>query len=278
MAGVDILIPTCGRPGGLAVTLAGLLGQRFEDFRVVVSDQSQDDDPFSAGEVLTALRALRARGHEVDCHRHLPRRGIAEHRSFLLDSARSELALFLDDDMLLEPEVVGRLVATMDEQRCGFVGAGMIGLSYADDVRPSEQRFEPWDGPVQPEVVEHGTPAWERSLLHNAANLLHVAERLGLGPEDRVAYKVAWVAGCVLFDVAKLREVGGFDFWPELPSVHVGEDVLVQLRLLAAHGGCGVLPSGAYHQELPTTFPDRRVDAPHYFTSSLSSPLDGPLS
>jgi hypothetical protein len=44
--------------------------------------------------------------------------------------------------------------------------------------------------------------------------------------------------------------------------VHAGEDVLAQLRVMASHGGCGIMPSGAYHQELPTTVPDRRVDAP----------------
>jgi hypothetical protein len=31
---------------------------------------------------------------------------------------------------------------------------------------------------------------------------------------------------------------------------------------MARHGGCGLIPSGAYHQELPTTVRDRRVDAP----------------
>jgi hypothetical protein len=27
-------------------------------------------------------------------------------------------------------------------------------------------------------------------------------------------------------------------------------------------GGCGLIPSGVYHQELPTTIVDRSVDAP----------------
>ena len=76
-------------------------------------------------------------------------------------------------------------------------------------------------------------------------------------------YKVAWIGGCVLYDVAKLRAAGGFEFWRELPSSHCGEDVLAQLRVMATHGGCGVLPTGAYHQQLPTTVPDRTTDAPY---------------
>jgi hypothetical protein len=31
---------------------------------------------------------------------------------------------------------------------------------------------------------------------------------------------------------------------------------------MARFGGCGLIPSGAYHQELPTTLPKRDVDAP----------------
>jgi hypothetical protein len=62
--------------------------------------------------------------------------------------------------------------------------------------------------------------------------------------------------------VAKLRDVGGFSFWRELPEQHCGEDVLAQLRVLERYGGCGVLPSGAYHQQLPTTVEDRSCDAP----------------
>ncbi|MBW4464558.1 MAG: hypothetical protein KME07_03835 [Pegethrix bostrychoides GSE-TBD4-15B] len=73
---------------------------------------------------------------------------------------------------------------------------------------------------------------------------------------------MAWVAGCVLYNTAKLRDVGGFEFWRELPTHHCGEDVLAQLRVMAKYGGCGILPAGVYHQELPTTLPDRSQDAP----------------
>ena len=259
---VDVLIPTFRRQPALAATLATLVAQTHPDFRIVVSDQGDGPDAGPSEEVAAALRLLAAHGHEVEYHHHLPRRGIAEQRAFLLSRAEAPYGLFLDDDVLLEPFVLDALVRTIEEQGCGFVGSALVGLSFLDDVRPHEQRYEPWDGPVRPEVVEPGTPAWERFRLHNAANVWHVQRQLGLGPGDRVPYKVAWVGGCVLYDLAKLREVGGYDFWQDLPPDHVGEDVLAQLRVMAAHGGCGVLPSGAYHQELATTLHRRDVDAP----------------
>jgi hypothetical protein len=91
---------------------------------------------------------------------------------------------------------------------------------------------------------------------------LHVQKRLGVTPESYVAYKVAWVGGCVLYDTERLRRAGGFDFRRHLPPEHCGEDVLAQLWVMEMFGGCGILPSGVYHQELKTTISERGVDAP----------------
>jgi GT2 family glycosyltransferase len=264
---LDVLVPTCDRPAALAVTLTSLAAQTLTDFRVVVSDQSERADlpggAIAAPEVLTPLRLLQAHGRPVETHRHLPRRGLAEQRQFLLDQATAPYALFLDDDVLCEPDLLERLLAVMLDQQCGFVGMPLVGLSHLDDVRPHQQAVEPWDGPVEPETITPGDPRWARHHLHSAANAWHVQRQLELKPSSPLLYKVAWIGGCVLYDVAKLRGVGGFDFWRDLPPAHCGEDVLAQLRVMAAHGGCGVLPTGAYHQQLPTTVPDREHDAPY---------------
>jgi GT2 family glycosyltransferase len=172
--------------------------------------------------------------------------------------------LFLDDDVIVEPDLVARLLQALREERCGFVGSAVIGLSHAHDVRPHQQAIELWEGRVQPECILPGGPEWQRHHLHSAANLWHVQRRLGLTAATQRKYKVAWVGACVLYDREKLVDCGGFDFWRELPDAHCGEDVLAQLRVMERHGGCGLIPSGAYHQELPTTVTDRRVDAPHH--------------
>lgn len=259
---LDVLIPTYARPAALAVTLTSLAMQELPDFRVVISDQDDGRDAACSPEVQAVLRVLRLHGDAVELHKHLPRRGMAEQRQFLLDHARAPYALFLDDDLILEPHVLRRMLAAIEDERCGFVGCPVIGLSYADDVREDEQDVEFWDRRVEPEAVRPGSPAWQRYRLHNAANPLHVQRHLGLTPERQRLYRVAWVGGCVLYDVAKLRAAGGFDFWPRLPAEHAGEDVLAQLRVMERYGGCGLLPSGVYHQELPTTIVDRSVDAP----------------
>lgn len=106
-----------------------------------------------------------------------------------------------------------------------------------------------------------GRLAWRRWTLHSAANLLYIERRLGLRPGEWRPYKIAWLGACVLYDRAKLLDCGGFDFWRRLPATHVGEDVVAQLAVMRRYGGCGIVPSGAFHLELPTTVPDRRVEA-----------------
>ncbi len=260
---IDVLVPAYRRPGALAVLLAGLAAQTRQDLRVVISDQSPPDAPvLAAGEVRAALGVLALHGVEVETHHRPERRGMAEQRQFLLDRAQAPSALFLDDDLVLEPDLVERLARTLEEEGCGFVGCGLVGPSFAGDERPAELApFAAWDGPVTPERIEPLGPGWERWTLHNAANPLHLARRHGARPGDRLRYRVAWCGGCVMYDVEALRAAGGFGFWRELPPEHAGEDVVAQLRVMALRGGCGILPSGAYHQELPTTIVDRRVDA-----------------
>jgi len=262
MHATDILIPTYNRPDALAVTLTSLCAQTCRDFRVIISDQTEERDMADLSAIQAVLRVLELHGNAPQLLKHLPRQGIAEQRQFLLEQAIAPTVLFLDDDVMLEPWVLALLQNILRQQGCGFVGNPVVGLSYIDEVRPEEhQPLELWDGQVQPETVEPQTPEWERWRLHNAANPYHLQQKHGFTPDRPGLYHVAWIGGCTLFDRTKLLDVGGFAFWEDLPPESCGEDVLVQRRVMRKFGGCGVLPSGAYHQELPTTLSDRTHNA-----------------
>jgi GT2 family glycosyltransferase len=262
MSAVDVLIPSFNRPSALAVTLTSLCCQAFTDFRVIVSDQTEGYDLAELGEIKAPVRVLQMHGHEVCILKHLPRRGMAEQRQFLLDQVIAPYALFLDDDLILEPWVIGNMLNAIREEGVGFVGSAVIGLSFINDVRLHEQAIDFWDGPVEPETIVPNGYGWDRWKLHNAANIYHIQRRLGITPDAPRIYKVAWVGACAMYDTAMLRSVGGYAFWRDLPAEHAGEDVLAQMRVMAKYGGCGILPSGVYHMELPTTVVDRKVDAP----------------
>jgi len=259
---VDVLVPTCNRPAELAVTLAGLAAQQEPAFAVVVSDQSAGQPAWEHPAAAAMVRVLEAQGRPVTLLRHLPRRGLAEHRQFLLDQSTADQCLFLDDDVWLEPGALARLSQALDELQCGFVGMAPQGLSFLDDRRPHQTvNFNAWDGPVTPERVRPGTSEFEQWPLHSAANLSHVSAELSLQRGQWVPYHVAWLGGCVLYRREALTDAGGFRFWPSLPADHAGEDVVAQWQVMERHGGAGILPSGAVHLESPTTVTDRRVEA-----------------
>jgi GT2 family glycosyltransferase len=287
MAKADILIPTCNRPTGLAVVLASLNAQSFTDFDVVISDQSDDDiRVLDRPEIRTLVTALRIRGHRVEVHRHMPRRGMAEQRHFLLERSRAPYVHYLDDDVLLDSSTLRRMHDVMEEERCGFVGAAATGLDFINDRRPHQWTIEVWNGPVKPEPFGPGSIPLERHVVNNAANPLHLEQQLVMKGET-VRYKVAWIGGAnVLYDREKLLNVGGFRFWDRLPAAHAGEEVVVQFLLIRRHGGCGILPAGTYHLGLPTTVPDRTTNATALFAalvaeqegSSSATPRSGSLS
>jgi glycosyl transferase family 2 len=262
---LDVLVPTMARPAALGVTLGGLLAQEVCG-RLVIADQTPGSSVARAPLVAGVLQLLQLRGWRVEVHhRDRTRLGIAEQRQFLLDQTRAPYALFLDDDVLLERWALARLLEAVEVLDCGFVGMGLAATSYLSDVRPHEHAaFELWGSDVRPERVRKGMAAWERWRLHNAANVQHLEARLPSGalePRGWVAYKVAWIGGCVLYRTSSLRAVGGYGFWRDLPPNLRGEDVVAQLLVLEHDGGAGLLPSGAWHLELPTTLVDRSVDA-----------------
>ena len=267
---IDVLIPTRNRPYALAMTLTALAMQTSPGLRIVISDQSDVEGVFATAELQAVLRVLSAQGTEVQCLRNWPLRGMAEQRAFLLAQSTAPACLFLDDDVLTERDLIARLHAVLRRERCGFVGSALHGLSFLATERPHQQAISLWNGPVIPESIAPGDDAWARHHLHSAANLFHVQRKLGLARGEEAIYRVAWVGGCVLFDAEKLRACGGFEFWRELPAEHCGEDVLAQLRVMARFGGCGLIPSGAYHMELPTTVTRRPIDAPFVLPTVLA--------
>ena len=274
MSEVDVLIPAYGRAAGLAVVLTSLLGQTFSDFNVIISDQTEHGPlPSQSIEVQALARALRRRGHAVNMYHHLPRRGLAEQRRFLLEQSSAPYVHYLDDDVLLDAEVMARMLDVLKAENCGFVGCAATGLEYLEDVRPHQQQFfERWDGPVRPEPLTPDTLGliWARHEVNNAANPLHLEQQHCIDGAT-VRYKIAWIGGAnVLYDRAKLLSVGGFSWWERMPPEHAGEEVVVQFLLIRKYGGCGLLPSGTYHLGLPTTIVDRRRNATELFAKLIA--------
>src|SRR5947209_17426748 len=139
---VDVLIPTYRRKTGLAVVLTSLLGQTFTNFDVIISDQTENELAYlDSIEIQTLVQALSWHGHHVTLHRHLYRRGLADKRQFLLEQSQAPYVHYLDDDVLLDPPVMQRMLSVLEQEKCGFVGCAATGLNHLHDVRPHQQHL-----------------------------------------------------------------------------------------------------------------------------------------
>ena len=259
-----MLIPTFNRPAALAVTLTSLCSQTFTDFRVIVSDQTEDYDVADAGEVKAPVRVLQAHGHEVRIFKHLPRRGMAEQRQFLLDQVTAPYALFLDDDLILEPWVIRNMLAAIREE-------GDLRVCRQRGDRPelpgrraacTSRRSSFGTGRCSPRPSCRTATVGSAGSCTTRPTSITSSSASASGRTTRASTRWPGSAPASCTTRPSSATVGGYSFWQELPPEHTGEDVLAQMRVMAKYGGCGILPSGVYHLELPTTVVDRQVDAP----------------
>jgi glycosyltransferase involved in cell wall biosynthesis len=129
--GVDVVIPTLGRPGPLRDTLEDLSAQTFLPRRVIVI--AQDSTPKPTGEWPFDLVFL-----------SLPTPGACKARNAGLREVRSEWVLFLDDDVRLQSGLLSHMVRTAQAYGVEAVNA-LVYLPGQDPQRVSGSPLpRPW--------------------------------------------------------------------------------------------------------------------------------------
>ena len=106
-AEASFVVPTFKRPAALAETLAALVALDYpsDRYEVIVVDDGSDE---STRDVVDRFGA---RGPSI-AYLAQPSRGVASARNLGASHARSDLLIFLDDDMLVEPDHLRRHLAT----------------------------------------------------------------------------------------------------------------------------------------------------------------------
>lgn len=104
-ASVSVCICTRNRPEALTRTLDSLRGSSVAPQQVVVADDSTDN---------RTSGLVRQRYPEVT-YREGPRRGLGANRNAVVAAATGDFVLFLDDDCLLDPHFLQRVVARLAE-------------------------------------------------------------------------------------------------------------------------------------------------------------------
>ncbi|MES1242690.1 MAG: glycosyltransferase [Acidobacteriota bacterium] len=179
-AGVDVLIPTLGRPEHLRALLGDLAGQTLRPRRVIVAGQDLEDPD---GSFPFDLRLLR-----------LPRSGACLGRNAGLREVESEWVLLLDDDVRLRPRLIERLVSVARGYGAGAVNARV----YLPGQEPAGQ----------PEAVRLWPSFSSGAALVSARALRETGgfdERMegGYGEDYELGVRLRLLGATVLYDPAE---------------------------------------------------------------------------
>lgn len=215
---LSVLIPTKDRAQLLLQTVASLLAQRLPPGQIVIVDQSQEPA------ARTAIRDRAGRQPATELvYVHAPQvNGAAAARNRAMSLARGAIWLFLDDDVILEPDFTAALVASYRRQPQAAGISGII-TNYA----PARRAVRLWQS-----VFFRGPFADDRQPIYRRAG--------SLGPGAPLIPVSRLGAGLMSFWASA---IGATRFDRRLTGASLGEDVDFCFRL--AHPGPLFIAPGA---------------------------------
>jgi len=115
---IDIMICTSCRPTEIALLLQSLRTQTFQDFDIYIMDDRSGVPLNNYHFLIMLMNRLKLENHRVILWRNDIRYGVTKLRQIVVDrimnEGRGEAILRLDDDNLLEPDYIERLVKVLD--------------------------------------------------------------------------------------------------------------------------------------------------------------------
>ncbi len=116
---VDIMICTKDRPSEMGLLLQSLRTQTYQDFNVFIMDDRSGVPIQNHHFLLTIINQLKLENHNVEVWRNEIPYGVTRLRQMMvekiLDYSDGDAILRLDDDNLLEPDYIERLVKCLDD-------------------------------------------------------------------------------------------------------------------------------------------------------------------
>ncbi|MCA1576080.1 MAG: glycosyltransferase [Acidobacteria bacterium] len=208
---ISAIVPTIGRPESLRALLESLAAQTRLVDEVIVADASVDErvDKFLANfEKQIALNVNRVAVHPPNAVRQ---------RTAAINLAHGDLLLFLDDDVVLEPECVARMIELLEsDEKVVAVTADFNNQSW-----PAPTRL--WRLYLR-HILKLNPGAWQGRVV---GPLL----RFGYNPVPHEPCAIEWLgSGNSLVRRSAFIAAGGFsDFF--LHRCTINEDVDLGLKL-----------------------------------------------
>lgn len=223
---VSVVIPTRDRPASVAATVGSIIGSRYpsERYEVIVVDNGSGTD-------------ARARLPEAALNGSVPVRlvreeapGPANARNRGLAHAEGEIVVFADDDVVVDPDWLARLVHAFDRSEQVGAASGLVVPSQLET--PAQVWFEAYFGRAlgfEPRLFDIAHPPPDEPLFPFTVGAL------GTGANMAFRRRV-------------LRRLGGLDpaLGPGTPA-RSAEDIEVLLRVLLAGYRVAYEPAAIVH-------------------------------
>jgi GT2 family glycosyltransferase len=114
---------------------------------VVVDDASTDDTALAVDLLFRGLHARGYRGHKLETQTAPLGAGNARRRSLALASPEADWVLHIDDDAVMRPGALDRLVRAGEaDPKSGIIGPRLVYLSRPDLLCMGAQRLHRWSG------------------------------------------------------------------------------------------------------------------------------------
>lgn len=208
---ISAIVPTIGRPESLRALLESLAAQSYKVHEVIVADASVDEQ---IKEFLRnfpnqfALNVNRIAVHPANAVRQ---------RTAAIESARGDLLLFLDDDVVLEPDCIAQMLSLLETSN----DIVAVTADFNNQTWPAPTRL--WQLYLR-HVLKLNYSAWQGRVV---GPLL----RFGYNPVPSKPCAIEWLGtGNSLVRRSAFIAAGGFsDFF--LHRCTINEDVDLGLKL-----------------------------------------------
>ncbi len=144
---VDIMLCTSDRPNEVFGLLQSLRTQKHQDFDIYIMDD-RSGKPISSFHFITCIvNLLKQEGHRVIIFREEKiRYGVTKLRQILVDKIMKlgdgEAILRLDDDNLLQPDYISKLVETLDK---GYdIASGVVPIAFQNTIKRETKFVKPF--------------------------------------------------------------------------------------------------------------------------------------
>lgn len=209
---VSVIVPVYNAQDYLAKCIDSVLSQTYEDFELIlVNDGSKDGSP----EICDRYQQMDSRIKVI----HKANEGPSATRNVGLDITEGKYICFLDSDDYIEPDLLEKTVAIMEQRQCDCVAYGMI-RENVQGVHLENIAYKPVDIKIATEE-----------------------ERMNFLLKYLLNYRVGWEVWNRVFRGDIIRD-NKLRF---LHDVAYAEDMLFSFRYMLYANSCVVLPDCPYH-------------------------------